>query len=332
LVKGKGTRVWDQDGKEFLDFVSGLAVCSLGHCHPKVVQAIETQAKTLLHVSNLFHTQPQIELARLLVENSFADKVFFCNSGAEANEGAIKLTRKYMRVKKQDRFEIIAMKDSFHGRTLATVTATGQDKFKEGFDPLLPGFKHVPFNDLDAVRKAVTDKTAAVMVEPIQGGRSKLSIDNYLKGLRDICDEKDLLLIFDEIQVGLGRTGTLFAYVSTMHNSGYHDPGQGPGGGLPIGALLARDEVAESFIPGTHASTFGGNPLVAAAGVAAFTALKDQALLENSRSVGAYFLNELIQLKKKHPSFGCTGKGLIIGMELGIPGAEIVSKCLKKGC
>ena len=191
LLKGKGTKVWDQDGKEYLDFVTGLAVCSLGHCHPKVVEAIEAQAKTLLHVSNLFHIKPQIELARLLVENSFADKVFFCNSGAEANEGAIKLTRKYMRDKKEDRFEIIAMHDSFHGRTLATITATGQDKFKEGFDPLLPGFKHVPFNDMDAVRKAVTDKTAAIMVEPIQGeGGVNCPSDNYFKELRAFCDEK----------------------------------------------------------------------------------------------------------------------------------------------
>jgi acetylornithine/N-succinyldiaminopimelate aminotransferase len=333
LVKGKGTKVWDQDGKEYLDFVSGLAVCSLGHCHPKVVEAIEAQAKTLLHVSNLFHVKPQIELARLLVENSFADKVFFCNSGAEANEGAIKLTRKYMRGKKEDRFEIIAMHGAFHGRTLATITATGQDKFKEGFDPLLPGFKHVPFNDMDAVRKAVNDKTAAIMVEPIQGeGGVNCPSDNYFKELRAFCDEKNLLLIFDEIQVGLGRTGKLFAYEHYGVTPDIMTLAKALAGGLPIGALLARDEIAKCFIPGTHASTFGGNPLVTAAGIAAFTALKDPALLENCRVVGAYFMGELNQLKKKHAVVReLRGKGLIIGMELTIPGAEIVNKCLEKG-
>ena len=333
LLKGKGTKVWDQDGKEYLDFVTGLAVCSLGHCHPKVVEAIEAQAKILLHVSNLFHIKPQIELARLLVENSFADKVFFCNSGAEANEGAIKLTRKYMRDKKEDRFEIIAMHDSFHGRTLATITATGQDKFKEGFDPLLPGFKHVPFDDLDAVRKAVTDKTAAIMVEPIQGeGGVNCPSDNYFKELRAFCDEKKLLLIFDEIQVGLGRTGKLFAYEHYGITPDIMTLAKSLAGGLPIGALLARDEIAKSFIPGTHASTFGGNPLVTAAGIAAFTALKDPALLENCRAVGAYFMSELNQLKKKHSVIReVRGKGLIIGMELTIPGAEIVNKCLEQG-
>jgi acetylornithine/N-succinyldiaminopimelate aminotransferase len=333
LLKGKGTKVWDQNGKEYLDFVTGLAVCSLGHCHPKVVGAIEAQAKTLIHVSNLFHTKPQIELGRLLVENSFADKVFFCNSGAEANEGAIKLTRKYMRDKKEDRFEIIAMHDSFHGRTLATITATGQDKFKEGFDPLLPGFKHVPFNDLEAVRKAVTDKTAAVMVEPIQGeGGVNCPSDSYFKELRAFCDEKKLLLIFDEIQVGLGRTGKLFAYEHYGITPDIMTLAKSLAGGLPIGALLARDEIAKSFTPGTHASTFGGNPLVTAAGIAAFTALKDPALLENCRAVGAYFMSELNQLKKKHSIIReVRGKGLIIGMELTIPGTEIVNKCLEKG-
>jgi len=333
LVKGKGPRVWDQDGKEYLDFVSGLAVCSLGHCHPKVVEAIEVQAKTLLHVSNLFHTKPQIELARLLVENSFADKVFFCNSGAEANEGAIKLTRKYVRDKKEDRFEIIAMRNSFHGRTLATITATGQEKFKEGFDPLMPGFTHVPFDNMGAVQKAVTEKTAAIMVEPIQGeGGVNCPSDSYLKELRAFCDEKKLLLIFDEIQVGLGRTGKLFAYEHYGITPDIMTLAKALAGGLPIGALLARDEIAKSFIPGTHASTFGGNPLVTAAGIAAFTALKDPVLLGNCSSMGAYFMDELNQLKKKHPVIReVRGKGLIIAMELTMPGAEIVNKCLQKG-
>jgi len=333
LLKGKGTKVWDQYGKEYLDFVAGLAVCSLGHCHPKVVEAIEAQAKILLHVSNLFHTKPQIELARLLVENSFADKVFFCNSGAEANEGAIKLSRKYMRDKKEDRFEIIAMRNSFHGRTLATITATGQEKFKEGFDPLMPGFTHVPFDNMDAVQRAVTEKTTAIMVEPIQGeGGVNCPSDSYLKELRAFCDEKKLLLIFDEIQVGLGRTGKLFAYEHYGITPDIMTLAKALAGGLPIGALLARDEIAKSFIPGTHASTFGGNPLVTAAGIAAFTALKDPALLGNCSSMGAYFMDELNQLKKKHPVIReVRGKGLIIAMELTMPGAEIVNKCLQKG-
>ena len=206
LIRGEGSRVWDQDGKEYLDFVSGIAVCNLGHCHPKIVDAITKQARTLIHVSNLYHIKPQIELARLLVESSFADKVFFCNSGAEANEGAIKLARKYMRdTYGKERSEIIVMDNSFHGRTLATLTATGQEKFKAGFDPLMPGFKHVPFNDIEAVSQAVTDKTGAILVEPIQGeGGVNCPSDNYLPELRALCDEKKILLILDEVQVGMG--------------------------------------------------------------------------------------------------------------------------------
>lgn len=334
LVKGKGTRVWDKDGKEYLDFVSGLAVCNLGHCHPRVVEAIETQAKSLLHVSNLYYTKPQIELARLLVENSFADKVFFCNSGAEANEGAIKLTRKYMRDKNEDRFEIITLENSFHGRTLATITATGQDKFKKGFEPLVPGFRQVPFNNLDAISKAVNEKTAAIMVEPIQGeGGVNCPSDNYLKELRALCNEKKLLLIFDEVQVGLGRTGKLFAYEHYEITPDIMTLAKSLAGGLPIGALLAREEIAKSFTPGTHASTFGGNPLVTAAAIAAFTTLNDPKLLENCRKMGDYFQGKLNRLKEKFPMIirEVRGKGLIIGMELTIPGADIVNRCLGKG-
>jgi len=334
LVKGKGTRVWDKDGKEYLDFVSGLAVCNLGHCHPRVVEAIETQAKSLLHVSNLYYTKPQIELARLLVENSFADKVFFCNSGAEANEGAIKLTRKYMRDKNEDRFEIITLENSFHGRTLATITATGQDKFKKGFEPLVPGFRQVPFNNLDAISKAVNEKTAAIMVEPIQGeGGVNCPSDNYLKELRALCNEKKLLLIFDEVQVGLGRTGKLFAYEHYEITPDIMTLAKSLAGGLPIGALLAREEIAKSFTPGTHASTFGGNPLVTAAAIAAFTTLNDPKLLENCRKMGDYFQEKLNRLKEKFPMIirEVRGKGLIIGMELTIPGADIVNRCLGKG-
>lgn len=334
LVRGEGSRVWDQDGKEYLDFVAGLAVCNLGHCHPKIVEAITIQARKLLHVSNLYHIQPQIELAKLLVHSSFADKVFFCNSGAEANEGAIKLARKYMRDNyKEERFEIIVMHNSFHGRTLATLTATGQDKFKVGFAPLVPGFKHVPFNDMEALRRAVTDQTSAIMVEPIQAeGGVNCPSDNYFPELRAFCDEKKLLLIFDEVQVGMGRTGKLFAYEHYGITPDIMTLAKALAGGLPIGAILARNEVAQSFTAGTHASTFGGNPLITAAGIASLTSLNDPALLEHCRSMGAYFMDKLNQLKGKYSFIReVRGKGLLIGVELDRPGAEIVNKCLEKG-
>ncbi|MFH0812476.1 MAG: aspartate aminotransferase family protein [Pseudomonadota bacterium] len=333
LVRGEGSRVWDQDGKEYLDFVAGLAVCNLGHCHPKIVEAITIQARKLLHVSNLYHIQPQIELAKLLVHSSFADKVFFCNSGAEANEGAIKLARKYMRDNyKEERFEIIVMHNSFHGRTLATLTATGQDKFKVGFAPLVPGFKHVPFNDMEALRRAVTDQTSAIMVEPIQAeGGVNCPSDNYFPELRAFCDEKKLLLIFDEVQVGMGRTGKLFAYEHYGITPDIMTLAKALAGGLPIGAILARNEVAQSFTAGTHASTFGGNPLITAAGIASLTSLNDPALLEHCRSMGAYFMDKLNQLKGKYSFIReVRGKGLLIGVELDRPGAEIVNKCLEK--
>lgn len=333
LVKGEGSRVWDQDGKEYLDFVAGLAVCNLGHCHPKIVEAITIQARKLLHVSNLYHIQPQIELAKLLVHSSFADKVFFCNSGAEANEGAIKLARKYMRDNyKEERFEIIVMHNSFHGRTLATLTATGQDKFKVGFAPLVPGFKHVPFNDMEALRRAVTDQTGAIMVEPIQAeGGVNCPSDNYFPELRAFCDEKKLLFIFDEVQVGMGRTGKLFAYEHYGITPDIMTLAKALAGGLPIGAILARNEVAQSFTAGTHASTFGGNPLITAAGIASLTSLNDPALLEHCRSMGAYFMDKLNQLKGKYSFIReVRGKGLLIGVELDRPGAEIVNKCLEK--
>jgi len=334
LIRGEGSRVWDQDGKEYLDFVSGIAVCNLGHCHPKIVDAITKQARTLIHVSNLYHIKPQIELARLLVESSFADKVFFCNSGAEANEGAIKLARKYMRdTYGKERSEIIVMDNSFHGRTLATLTATGQEKFKAGFDPLMPGFKHVPFNDIEAVSQAVTDKTGAILVEPIQGeGGVNCPSDNYLPELRALCDEKKILLILDEVQVGMGRTGRLFAYEHYGITPDIMTLAKALAGGLPIGALLARKEVAASFTPGTHASTFGGNPLVTAAAIASLTTINNSSFLEHCRTMGNYLMDQLNRLKKKNPSIReVRGKGLLVGMELDQPAADIVDKCLEKG-
>jgi acetylornithine/N-succinyldiaminopimelate aminotransferase len=333
LVKGKGTRVWDLEGEEYLDFVSGLAVCNLGHCHPKVVKAIQDQAEKLIHVSNFYYIEPQIQLASLLCKHSFADKVFFCNSGAEANEGAIKLARKYAKEKTgRDRYEIITMERSFHGRTLATLTATAQEKFHKGYEPLMPGFKYVPFDDVRAVRNAIDSKTCAVMLEPIQGeGGVNCPSEGYLKALREICDEKELLLIFDEVQVGMGRTGKLFAYEHDGIEPDLLTLAKSLAGGVPIGALLIKKGVAESFRPGDHASTFGGNPLATAAGVAAFTTILEEGMLENCQKMGDYFLSQLEAIQKKYPFVKeVRGKGLILGMELNIDGSSIVKEMLRK--
>jgi acetylornithine/N-succinyldiaminopimelate aminotransferase len=333
LVKGKGTRVWDLEGEEYLDFVSGLAVCNLGHCHPKVVKAIQDQAEKLIHVSNFYYIEPQIQLASLLCKHSFADKVFFCNSGAEANEGAMKLARKYAKEKTgRDRYEIITMEGSFHGRTLATLTATAQEKFHKGYEPLMPGFKYVPFNDVQAVKNAINSKTCAVMLEPIQGeGGVHCPSEGYLKTLREICDEKELLLIFDEVQVGMGRTGKLFAYEHDGIEPDLLTLAKSLAGGVPIGALLIKKGVADSFRPGDHASTFGGNPLATAAGVAAFTTILEEGMLENCHKIGDYFLSQLEAIQKKFPFVKeVRGKGLILGIELSIDGSSIVKEMLRK--
>ena len=333
-IRGKGTRIWDIEGKEYIDFFAGLAVCNLGHCHPKVVQAIRGQAEKLIHVSNLYYIEPQIELATLICKHSFAGKVFFCNSGAEANEGALKLARKYAKGKtEEERYEVITMERSFHGRTLATLTATGQTKYHKGYAPLMPGFKYVPFNDLKAVREAIDSKTCAVMLEPIQGeGGVNIPSEGYLKGLREICDEKGILLILDEVQVGMGRTGKLFAYEHENIEPDMLTIAKSLAGGVPIGALLIREEIAKSFEPGDHASTFGGNFLATAAGVAALNAILDEGMLENCRRVGEYFLARLEEVKKKF-SFvqNVRGRGLILGLELKMEGAEIVKEMMKKG-
>ncbi|MBM4278760.1 MAG: aspartate aminotransferase family protein [Deltaproteobacteria bacterium] len=333
-IRGKGTRIWDIEGKEYIDFFAGLAVCNLGHCHPKVVQAIRTQAEKLIHVSNLYYIEPQIELASLLCKHSFADKVFFCNSGAEANEGALKLARKYAKGKTgEDRYEIITMERSFHGRTLATLTATGQTKYHKGYTPLMPGFKYVPFNDLKAVREAIDSKTCAILLEPIQGeGGVNIPSEGYLKGLREICDEKGILLILDEVQVGMGRTGKLFAYEHENIEPDLLTLAKSLAGGVPIGALLMKEEIAKSFEPGDHASTFGGNFLATAAGVAALNAILDEGMLENCQKVGEYFLERLQEIKKKYALVNdVRGRGLIVGLELKMDGAEIVKEMMKKG-
>jgi len=334
LVKGSGARVWDSDGKEYLDFVAGIAVCSLGHSNPKVVAALQRQAELLTHVSNLYYTEPQIRLAGMLVGNSFADKVFFCNSGAEANEAAIKLARKYAHDNpKGDRYEIITMRGSFHGRTLAAITATAQEKFHVGFAPLPEGFRYIPFNDVKALEKAIRKKTCAVMVEPIQGESGvQMPSPGYLKGVRQICDDKGILLILDEVQTGMGRTGKLFAHEHFGVQPDIMTLAKALGNGYPLGALLTTDQVASAFGPGTHASTFGGNPLGMAAGIAVLRALLEDGIMDNCRAVGAYLRERLGELKKKHFMIQeVRGLGLMVGMDLTIDGAAIVKRCLERG-
>jgi predicted acetylornithine/succinylornithine family transaminase len=322
------------EGKEYLDFLSGLAVCNLGHCHPKVVKAIQDQAERLIHISNFYYIEPQIRLATLLCQHSFADKVFFCNSGAEANEGALKLARKYAKVKMGvGRYEVITMDRSFHGRTLATLTATAQEKYHKGYDPLMPGFKYIPFNDAEALRKAIDEKTCAVLIEPIQGeGGVNIPSEGYLKALREVCDEKGILLIFDEVQVGMGRTGKLFAYEHEGVQPDMLTLAKSLAGGVPIGALLIGKGIAESFQPGDHASTFGGNPLATAAGVAAMSAILEEGVLENCEKVGNYFLSRLEEIKKKFPFIQeVRGRGLILGIELKMDGSFIVKEMMQRG-
>lgn len=334
IARGRGSRVYDLEGREYLDFVSGIAVTVLGHSHPDIVAAIQKQAQHVLHASNLYHTEPQVRLARTLVEHSFAQKVFFCNSGAEANEAAIKLTRQYAHQRYgPERHEIITMLNSFHGRTMATLTATGQEKVQKGYEPLLPGFTYVPFNDLDAVTKAITAKTAAVMVEPIQGeGGVRVADRAYLAGLRELCTERGLLLIFDEVQTGIGRTGTLFAYEQMGVQPDIMTLAKGLGGGLPIGACLATDQVASVFKPGSHASTFGGNPVACAAASAVLHALLDGRLLERSRRMGEYLAKGLQDCKDQIPIVrDVRGLGLLQGMELATEAHSVVSDCLSRG-
>lgn len=334
LVKGEGARVWDADGKEYLDFVGGLAVNSLGHCHPKVTAAIREQAGKLVHCSNLYWIEPQVKLAQLLVEHSCMDKVFFANSGAEANEGAIKLARKYAKLHYgEKKYEIITMHQSFHGRTLATLTATAQEKFHKGYAPLPEGFKYVPFNDFKALAEAVSDKTCAIMLEPIQGEGGVNEADpGYLDNVKELCQEKGLLLIFDEVQCGIGRTGKLFAYEHFGVEPDIMTLAKALGGGVAIGALLAKEEVAGAFQPGDHASTFGGNPLATTAGVAALDTILKDGVLAKAEEAGAYLKEKLLALKEQYGFIKeVRGKGLILGMELTIPGAGIVSKCLEAG-
>ena len=334
IVRGEGAYVWDAEGKRYLDFVAGIATNNVGHCHPKVVEAITNQARKLMHVSNLYYIEPQARLAKRLVELSFADKCFFCNSGAEANEAAIKLARKYSKENLgEGKFEIITMLQSFHGRTITTITATGQEKYHKGFEPLAPGFKYVPFNDLKAVEDAITENTCAVMVEPIQvEGGINMPGDGYLPGLRSLCDKNNLLLIFDEVQTAMGRLGKLFGYEVYNAEPDVMTMAKALGGGAPIGCMATKADIAESLTPGSHASTFGGNPLVCSAALASLNTIVDEKLPENAQRMGAYLMEKLRPLKGKFPVIKeIRGRGLIIGVELNVEGKDLVNECMNAG-
>jgi acetylornithine/N-succinyldiaminopimelate aminotransferase len=333
LVRGQGARVWDTEGKEYLDFVAGSAVNSLGHCHPVVVKALTEQAKTLIHVSNLFYTVPQLQLAELLVENSCLDRVFFCNSGAEANEGAIKLARRYGKLHLGGAYEIITTHGSFHGRTLATVAATGQDKHQQPYIPLPDGFVQVDYDSIGAIKAATTSRTCAVMVEPIQGeGGVNVPADNYLKQIRAWCEEKGILFILDEIQTGIGRLGSLFGYEQYGVEPDILTLAKGLGGGVPIGALLAKER-ASVFAPGEHGSTFGGNPLICATGLATLKFIIDNDIPNKVKELGQYFIAGLERLKAKFDFIvEIRGRGLLLALGFNDDIAEeLVLACLKEG-
>lgn len=331
LVKGSGIWVEDATGKKYLDFFPGWAVSGIGHCHGKVIHKMREQMEKILHVSNNFYNEVQPLLAEKIIKHSFPGKVFFANSGAEANEGAIKLARRYGN---PERYEIITMENSFHGRTLATLTATGQEKIKTGFSPLVEGFKHVPFNDIDAFRAAVTGKTVAVMIEIIQGeGGINVLDPEYVKALTGVCKEKDILIIVDEVQTGMGRTGKMFAYKHYDFEPDVMTLAKSLGGGLPVGALIVNDKYKDVLPPGSHAATFGGSPVVSAAGLGVFEAIEDEGLLENAVKMGEYLVKKLNELKQKNQIIKeIRGKGLMIGAELDKEDASgITDECIKEG-
>jgi len=333
LVEGSGASVWDSDGRRYTDFVAGIAVCNLGHAHPAVAEAICRQAKRLLHVSNLYYTVPQTELAAWLTSHSFADRVFFCNSGAEANEAALKLVRKYFNDRGETgRRRVVAMERSFHGRTFATLSATGQAKVRQGFEPVLAGFEFVPFNDIEALARAVDDQTAAVVLEPVQGeGGVRPPAPGYLQAVRALCDGAGALLVFDEIQTGIGRTGQLFAHEHFGVRPDIMTLAKALANGLPIGAMLATEKAAAAFGPGSHASTFGGSPIVTAAALEVVKALSG-GLIAQAAATGAYFREQLLGLQSRHASVAeIRGLGLLLGMEISRDGDAIVRACMDRG-
>lgn len=335
IVSGQGCRLQDAEGKNYLDFLGGIAVCALGHNHPMVTTAITQQAQKLVHISNLYYTQPQIELAELLVANSFADKVFFGNSGAEANEAAIKIARLHSQ---SGRYKIISLLGSFHGRTLATMTATGQAKLHKGFEPLPEGFLYAPVGDIDALKALIDKHTCAILCEPIQGESGVFPLhEKYLQGVRELCDKHGLLLIFDEIQTGMGRTGKLFAYQHTSVLPDIITLAKALANGLPTGAMMTTDKVAASLTPGTHGSTFGGNPIACAAGAATMKELLTEGFLEKVTAQGEYLKQGLAKLATRFPQLlsASRGAGLLIGAPLteeGIQhGESIVGKMFDRG-
>ena len=332
FVRGHGAYLYDADGNRYLDFFCGLAVTSLGHGNPRVVRAIKEQAEKLTHVSNVFHTEPTARLAERLANRFGGGKVFLANSGAEANEAAIKLARRWGSNAGAGRYEILATLASFHGRTLATLSATGQEKYHQGFQPLMPGFRLVPFDDIAALDRARHDETVAVMVEPIQGeGGVVMPRPDYLKRLREFCDRNKMLLILDEVQVGMGRTGRFFAYEHAGIKPDIVTLAKALGGGLPIGAMIAGPEIASSFTPGSHGSTFGGNPVACAAACAVMDAIDQDGVLENASSVGAYILERLGKFAKSYDRIAeVRGLGMIIGVVLKHDARPIVDACLKE--
>jgi len=334
MERGQGCTLWDTQGRRYTDFVAGIAVCNLGHAHPRIADAVARQAGRLVHVSNLYYTIPQTELARMLVEHSFADRVFFGNSGAEANEAAIKLARKYFKDAGQaERFRIVCMEKSFHGRTMATLSATGQDKIKQGFDPVLEGFSFVPFNDIDALKSAIDDHTCAVMLEPIQGeGGIRCPDPGFLQQVRQLCDQQRLLMILDEIQTGMGRTGTHFAHEQYGVTPDIMTLAKALANGLPIGAMLATERVAAAFGIGTHASTFGGTPLVTAAALETLKIMDEERIVDRARDTGTYFKDALKQLKLRHRCIAeVRGRGLLLGIQLNGPADELIPVLMEKG-
>lgn len=337
IVRGEGSYVWDADGKRYIDLFPGWGVNGIGHCHPRVVAAIREQAGKLLHVANNYFMEPQARLAQLISEHSFGGKCFFCNSGAEANEAAMKLARRYAWDSRKEggplRYKIITAYNSFHGRTLAAVAATAQAKYHQGFHPLPAGFVYVPYNDVDAVAKVADEETCAVMVEPIQGeGGVNVPSDDYLPALRKLCNERGITLIFDEVQTGVGRTGKWFGYQHWGVEPDIMTMAKALGGGLAIGAMAAKAEIAKALVPGTHASTFGGNPIACAGGIATFEAIEEDGLLENARRIGEQIVSRIASVARK-VSFirEVRGKGCMIGVDLTRPGEEIVKRCMAEG-
>lgn len=335
LVRGEGCRVWDDKGKEYLDFAAGIAVCSLGHCHPIVTEAIARQAGTLVHVSNLYWTMPQLEVAHLLTENSFADRVFFCNSGVESVEGALKLARRHGHVNRgPDCYDVICLEGSFHGRTLATIAATGQPAFRQGFEPVPSGFTHVPLNSITALKLAAGPRTAAILIEPIQGeGGVRPVSDEFLLAAREICDRLGALLMFDEVQVGMGRTGTLFAYEQTPVVPDVICLAKALGNGFPIGAMLAKEDTMSHLPPGSHASTFGGNPVACAAAKVVIETLTSPGFLDRVKEIGTYLKTGLKSMAGKHPKtiLEVRGRGLIQAIEFRKPVPELANKLMEEG-